>query len=419
MVDLIEMGKNAREAAYRLALASTRQKNLALHKMAETLELNAEHIMRANRLDLDDGRANGLSDALLDRLDLQKRLEAIATDVRKVAELPDPVGVEFDARTLDNGLKVSRRRTPIGVLGVIYEARPNVTVDVAALALKSGNAVILRGGSETFRSNMALVKALQGAMITSGFSPDVLQYIESTDRKYVAEMLRLRPYIDMIIPRGGNALHNFCVENSTIPVITGGIGICHLFVDESADVESALAIIHNAKTQRPSVCNALDTVLVHEKIAADFLPQVVAHLSPAGVCFKAEPKALAALNGKGNSTVEAAGPDDFDTEWLSLVLGLKVVSGLDEAMAHIRQHSTQHSDGILTEDTANIERFLNEVDSAAVFVNASTRFNDGAQLGLGAEIAVSTQRLHARGPMALEELTTYKWIVVGEGQGRP
>jgi len=418
MVDLIEMGKRAREAAHGLALATSQQKNLALHKMAEALELNADQILKANRLDLEDGRASGLSEALLDRLDLQKRLDGIAADVRKVASLPDPVGTEFDSRTLDNGLKVSRRRTPIGVLGVIYEARPNVTVDVAALALKSGNAVILRGGSETFRSNMALVRALQGALIVSGFSQDCFQYVESTDRQYVAEMLKLRPYIDMIIPRGGAALHTFCLENSAIPVITGGLGICHLYVDESADVESSLAIIHNAKTQRPSVCNALDTVLVNEKIAADFLPRVVDHLGRSGVCFKAEPRALAALAGKGNGSVEPAGPEDFDTEWMALVLGLKVVKGLDEAMNHIRQHSTQHSDGILTQNTANAERFLDEVDSAAVFVNASTRFNDGSALGLGAEIAVSTQRLHARGPMALEELTTYKWVIVGDGQIR-
>lgn len=420
MIDLHDMGKRARAAALQLARATTEQKNAALRAMADALEANAETILAANRLDLDDGRNNGLSAALLDRLDLQKRLGGIAADTHNVAELPDPVGQVFDAKVLDNGLKVSKRRVPIGVLGVIYEARPNVTVDVAALALKTGNAVILRGGSETFRSNMALVKVLRDAMTAHGFPADAFQYIESTDRKYVGEMLRLHQYIDMIIPRGGSSLHTFCRENSSIPVITGGIGICHLYVDETAEQDAALKIIHNAKTQRPSVCNALDTVLVNRQIAADFLPRVVEYLGKDGVMFKAESRALAAVNGRSNDDrVELAGPDDFDTEWLSLVLGLKVVDSLDEAIDHIRQHSTQHSDGILTQNMDAANRFLDEVDAAAVYVNASTRFTDGSALGLGAEIAVSTQRLHARGPMALEELTTYKWVIVGEGHVRP
>jgi glutamate-5-semialdehyde dehydrogenase len=336
-----------------------------------------------------------------------------------VADLPDPVGKEFDARTLDNGLKVSRRRVPIGVLGVIYEARPNVTVDVAALALKTGNAAILRGGKEVMRSNLELVRAISAGLETSGLPADAIQYIESTDRQYVADMLKLHQSIDMIIPRGGNALHNFCRENSTIPVITGGLGICHLYVDVTADFDAALAIIHNAKTQRPAVCNALDTLLVNHQVAADFLPRVVAHLGKDGVTFRADPKALAALGTMGEGKVQPAGPDDFDTEWMALILGLRVVDDLNDAMEHIRQHSTQHSDGILTRDMDNANRFLDEVDSAAVFVNASTRFNDGSALGLGAEIAVSTQKLHARGPMALEELTTYKWIVIGDGHVRP
>jgi glutamate-5-semialdehyde dehydrogenase len=257
-------------------------------------------------------------------------------------------------------------------------------------------------------------------MTAHGFPADAFQYIESTDRQYVAEMLRLHTCIDMIIPRGGAALHTFCRENSTIPVITGGIGICHLYVDASADLDAALRIIHNAKTQRPSVCNALDTLLVNTAVAADFLPRVVAHLGKDGVRFKAEDRALAALNGQtGGFLVEAAAEGDFDTEWMALVLGLKIVDDLDEAIAHIRQHSTQHSDGILTQTADHANRFLDEVDSAAVYVNASTRFTDGSALGLGAEIAVSTQRLHARGPMALEALTTYKWIIVGEGHVRP
>jgi glutamate-5-semialdehyde dehydrogenase len=432
MLDLTDMGRRAKSAAQQLARMTTAQKNRALLDIADALEANVDAILAANREDLADGRASGLSDALLDRLDLQKRLGGLAADVRHVADLPDPVGEVFDSATLDNGLKVSKRRTPIGVLGVIYEARPNVTVDVASLALKTSNAVILRGGSETLRTNTALVAALREALAKNGFPADAIQYIESTDRRYVAQMLKLHAYIDLIIPRGGNALHTFCRENSTIPVITGGIGICHLYVDESADLDDALAIIHNAKTQRPSVCNALDTVLVNQQIAVDFLPRVVEHLGKDGVRFKAEPRAYKilcedavdvraryALPLHGQYRINPAGPDDFDTEWLSLVLGLKVVDGLDEALEHIRQHSTQHSDGILTQNTDNANRFLDEVDSAAVFVNASTRFNDGSALGLGAEIAISTQKLHARGPMALKELTTYKWIIVGEGHVRP
>ncbi|MFO7321540.1 MAG: glutamate-5-semialdehyde dehydrogenase [Chloroflexota bacterium] len=418
MVDLLEMGKKAKEAARLLAQVTTEQKNATLHAIADSLEANRENILAANQADIDDGRANGLSEALLDRLDLRTRLSGVVADVRSVASLPDPVGRVFDERTLENGLKVSRRRTPIGVLGVIYEARPNVTVDVATLALKSGNAVILRGGKETLRTNTALVSAIQQALASCGLPADAVQFIESTDRRYVQEMLRLYQYIDMIIPRGGNALHQFCRENSMIPVITGGIGVCHLYVDASADLDKALPVIHNAKTQRPSVCNALDTLLVHQSIAATFLPRVVEHLGASDVTFRAEPRALAALNGAGGEAVQPAGPEDFDTEWLSLVLGLKVVDTLDEALEHIRLHSTQHSDGILTETPEHAERFLNEVDSAAVFVNASTRFNDGGALGLGAEIAVSTQKLHARGPMALEELTTYKWVVVGDGHVR-
>ncbi len=269
------------------------------------------------------------------------------------------------------------------------------------------------------RSNIALVKILRDTLESCGLPADAVQYIESTDRQYVGEMLKLYHYIDLIIPRGGNALHTFCRENSTIPVITGGIGICHLFVDESANLDDALAIIHNAKTQRPAVCNALDTALVHKNIAQKFLPRVVEHLGKDGVTFRAEPRALNALNGAGNGIVQAAGKDDFDTEWYALILGLKVIDNMDEAIEHIRQHSTQHSDGILTQNMDNANRFLDEVDSAAVYLNASTRFTDGSALGLGAEIAISTQKLHARGPMALEELTSYKWVIIGEGHVRP
>ncbi len=414
-VDLKAMGQRAKAAAFELSKASTEQKNTVLLTIADALEASAPAILEANRHDLADGKANGLSDALLDRLDLQKRLAGIAADVRNVAGLPDPVGRSYDERTLENGLKVSRRRTPIGVLGVIYEARPNVTIDIATLALKTSNAVILRGGKETLRSNLALVEVLRRCLSDAGLPEDSVQYIENTDRQYVGELLKLHDYVDMIIPRGGSKLHDFCRENSTIPVITGGLGVCHLYLAPTANLDDALKIIHNAKTQRPSVCNALDTLLVHHQVAADVLPRVVQYLGDDGVTFRADPRSMALLS---DSQVKPAGPDDFDTEWMALILGLKIVDSMDEAITHIRQHSTFHSDGILTQDMDEANRFLDEVDSAAVFVNASTRFNDGGALGLGAEVAVSTQKLHARGPMALEELTTYKWIVIGEGHIR-
>jgi glutamate-5-semialdehyde dehydrogenase len=419
MVNLVEMGQRAKVAARQLAQTPTAQKNATLHAIADALEAHREAILSANRTDLDAGRANGMTDALLDRLDLQKRLDGVIRDARSVANLPDPVGEVFDSATLDNGLRVSKRRTPLGVLGVIYEARPNVTVDVATLSLKTGNAVILRGGKETIHSNRALIAAIREALASCGLPADAVQFIDSPDRQYVMDMLKLHQYIDMIIPRGGNGLHTFCRENSTIPVITGGIGICHLYVDTTVDMEAALAIIHNAKTQRPSVCNALDTVLVNAEVADAFLPRLVEHLGASGVSFRAEPRALAALDGEGNGSVKKAGPEDFDTEWLSLVLGLKVVDTLDEAIDHIREHSTAHSDGILSQTPEHIERFLNEVDSAAVYANASTRFTDGSALGLGAEIAISTQKMHARGPMGLVELTTYKWVIIGNGHVRP
>jgi len=440
-LSLTSLGQRAKAASRLLARASTAQKNAALHAIADGLARSQVEILAANALDLADGQAAGLSPALLDRLMLdESRLAAIASDVRSVAALPDPVGQEFDGRVLPNGLRIARRRTPLGVLGVIYEARPNVTIDIASLSLKTGNAAILRGGKETLRSNLAMIAVIQAALEATGLPADAVLYIENTDRALITELLRLDAYVDMIIPRGGAALHTLCREQATVPVMTGGLGICHLFVDASADQAKAVEIIHNAKTQRPSVCNALDTVLVHREIAAGFLPRMAARLAGDGVELRADPTALLILErALASSTdrspitarlssepasqgyrfpVTPAGPDDFDQEWMRLVLGIKVVSGLDEAMDHIAQHSTAHSDGILTESHANAMRFVNEVDSAAVFVNASTRFNDGGQLGLGAEVAVSTQKLHARGPMGLQELTTYKWVVFGEGQVR-
>lgn len=415
-IDMRDMGQRAKAAARALVKASTAQKDAALAAIADALTARTPAILDANRADLADGRANGLSDALIDRLDLQKRLAGIISDLRAVIALPDPVGREYDQQTLENGLKISRRRVPVGVLGVIYEARPNVTVDVAGLALKTGNAAIMRGGKETLRSNLALVEAIQDGLTQSGLPADAIQYIASTDRKYVGEMLKMHQYIDMLIPRGGASLHEFCRENSTIPVIIGGIGICHVYLDPTGDADKALNIVVNAKTQRPSVCNSLDTLLVHQSRAGAFLPRVVETLGGMGVRFKAEPRALEIVGAMPD--VEPAGDDDFDTEWMSLVLGLKIVDDLDAAIEHINAHSQGHSDCIITADADSAARFLNEVDSSGVFVNASTRFNDGGQLGLGAEVAISTQKLHARGPMGLEELTTYKWIVIGDGQVR-
>lgn len=412
---MIEMGKRAKEAAFQLAAFTTAQKNAALLQIADALEANTESILEANRRDIAAAEANGTDPVWIrDRIDLERRMKGIIADVRHVAQLPDPVGQIFGENELETGIKIHKVRVPLGVLGVIYESRPNVTVDISTLALKTGNAVILRGGSDVLHSNLELVRILSEALVAAGFPADTMQYIASTDRRYVGEMLKMHQYIDMLIPRGGAGLHNFCRDNSTIPVIIGGMGIVHLYVDESADLEKALPLIHNAKTQRPAVCNALDTLLVHEKIAADFLPKVVDYLSPADVVFKAEEKAFFE-----HERVYKAGEGDFDTEWMGLTLGLKVVSGVDEAIDHIRQHSTFHSDGILSQNAEQAAYFLNRVDSAAVFWNASTRFNDGSALGLGAEVAISTQKLHARGPMALEELTTYKWVVQGDYVSRP
>ena len=410
-------GEAARRAARQLAVLDSDTKNRALQGIAEQLIARQDAVLEANARDVEAGRAAGLSEAMIDRLLITpQRLQAMARDVLAVMALPDPVGEVFDGTTLPNGLQVAKRRVPIGVIGVIYESRPNVTVDVSVLCLKSGNAVILRGGKEAFHTNVALTQAVVEACRAHNIPEGAVQIIESQDRALVLEMLRAHQYIDMIIPRGGAALHEFARQNATIPVITGGVGICHIYVDRTADLTKALPIIHNAKTQRPTVCNALDTLLVHQDIAATFLPQVADMLAAANVELRCEPRALAVL--EGHPAVRPASPEDFDTEFLSLVLAVKVVDGLDEALEHIHVHSTHHSDAILTEDYSAAMRFVNEVDSAAVYVNASTRFTDGGQFGLGAEVAISTQRLHARGPMGLRELTTYKWVIFGSGQVR-
>ena len=413
-IDLEAMGQAARQASRKLAGLSSTRKNEALHAIADALEARSAEVLAQNELDIADGRASGLSDALLDRLLLTpERIRGLADDTRKVAALPDPVGAELESRLLPNGLRLSRRRIPIGVLGVIYEARPNTTIDIAVLSLKTGNAVILRGGKETLRSNVALVSVIADALQAQGLPSEAIQYIGNPDRALVSQFLRMDAYVDMLIPRGGNSLHRLCREQSTIPVITGGIGICHYYVDITADQERGMDVIVNARTQRPSVCNALDTLLVNRQIAPEFLPKLARRMAECGVEMRATPDAMPFLTDQGG-TVIPAGPDDWDTEWMTLILGVKLVDSLEEAVAHIQEHSQDHSDGILTQDWNNAQRFVDAVNSSAVFVNASTRFNDGGQFGLGAEVAISTQKLHARGPMGLKELTTYKWIVLGD-----
>lgn len=416
---LQDMARGARKAGRHLAQISSQQKNELLLDIAELLSSHQAEILSANQKDVEDSRADGMPPHLIDRLILDgDRLISVSKDLQRVVDLKDPVGEVFEKFTTPSGLNVKKVRVPLGVIAVIYEARPNVTIDVAGLALKTGNAVILRGGSETIRTNRVLVQIIKNALQSAGLPEQAVHLIDSPDRALVSELLKMHHWIDMLIPRGGAGLHQYCRENSTIPVITGGIGICHLYVDKSADLDAALRVIQNAKVQRPSVCNALDTLLVHRAIADDFLPRVVRRLEEDGVAFRSDQTSARILKDFSQGLVRPAGPDDFDTEWLSLVLGLKVVENLDEAVDHITVHSTGHSDGILTQDDSNAESFVRLVDSACVYVNASTRFTDGSQLGLGAEVAISTQRLHARGPMALRELTTYKWVIKGNNHIR-
>jgi len=410
---LEEMGKAAKAASYQLAVLSTAQKNRVLMSIADRLEAQSADILAANEQDLADARRNGLSEALLDRLMLNPaRLKGIADDVRQVCHLADPVGVLMDGGVLDSGLRIERRRVPLGVVGVIYEARPNVTVDVASLCLKTGNAAILRGGKETYRTNGATVRVIQDALQEHGLPAGAVQAIESPDRELVNQLLKLDRYVDMLIPRGGAGLHKLCREQSTIPVITGGIGVCHIFVDRDMATDAALTVIVNAKKQRPSACNSVETLLVHSEIAATFLPALSERMQQEGIKLHADPRSLPLLL-QGPAEVSAVTEEQYRDEWLALDLNVRLVDDLDEAIAHIREYGTQHSDAILTRSIVNSGRFVNEVDSSAVYVNASTRFTDGGQFGLGAEVAVSTQKLHARGPMGLEALTTYKWVVFG------
>lgn len=419
MKTIIEMGKAAREASRFLMNASTNRKNEFLLKLAETLDTNRTAILAANQLDYDD--ATELTPAMRDRLLLNdSRIDGIIRDVRHVAELPDPVGECFDEMPHKDGLKIHKERTPLGVVAVIYESRPNVTIDSASLLVKSGNAAILRGGKETVRTNAALMNAVKEALTAVDFPEDCVQCILSPDRALVGELLSMDQYVDMLIPRGGAGLHEFCRKNSRIPVITGGIGVCHIFLDETADMFRSFDVIRNAKVQRPTVCNALETLLVHQNIADAAIPDLCEYLASDGVVMCADPRAMEILQRAHvrSEFFEEVRDEDYDKEWLSLRLNVKVVDDLAEAIAHIQEHGTGHSDSILTEDEDNANAFVAQINSAAVYVNCSTRFTDGSELGLGAEIAISTQPLHARGPMALRELTTYKWVIRGDYNSR-
>ncbi|WP_455012019.1 glutamate-5-semialdehyde dehydrogenase [Haemophilus parahaemolyticus] len=408
MTNVSQIAQQAKQASVALALFGQTAKNQALLTIADSLESRAAEILQANEKDIEFAKSQGISAAIIDRLLLsESRLKAIADDVRNVASLPDPVGQVIDGGVLASGLKIERQRVPLGVILTIYEARPNVTIDVASLCLKTGNAVILRGGKETKFTNAVLVEVVQNALEKAGLPKLAVQAITDPDRALLLELLKLDRYIDMVIPRGGAGLHQFCKENSTIPVIVGGIGVCHLFVEKTADQEKALDVIVNAKTQRPSTCNTLETLLVDRAIAAEFLPKLVAKMKEVGVTLHCD--ALQKADG-----IEPLDQDKLRQEWLSLDLSVVLVDGLDAAVAHIREYGSQHSESILTSDYKLARQFVTQVDAAAVYINASTRFTDGAQFGLGAEVAVSTQKLHARGPMGLEALTTYKWVCEGD-----
>ena len=417
--ELEAKGKAARKAARRLANLPGDVKNQALLNVADALKSRQEEILEANGKDYKAGENNGLTESLLDRLLLNpERLEGLASDIRNVAMLPDPVGETIDMRTMPNGMQVSRRRVPLGVIGAIYESRPNVTADISTLCLKSGNAVILRGGKEATHSNAALARLVKDCIAAAGVPEDAVQFIESTDRDMVGRMLKMKDTIDLIIPRGGQQLIRRVADEAAMPAITGGVGVCHTYVDRSASIDMAVNIAFNAKVQRPSVCNALDTLIVHSAIAPAYLPRIADEWAKAGVEMRCDRRSLSILGTVEGLRVVPVSNDDWGMEFLSLTAAVKIVDSLDEVMEHIEVYGSGHSEAIVTEDYSAAMRFLNEVDSSAVMVNASTRFNDGAQFGLGAEVAISTNKFHARGPMGLRELTSYKWVIMGAGHIR-
>ncbi|MDY5795858.1 MAG: glutamate-5-semialdehyde dehydrogenase [Fusobacterium gastrosuis] len=412
-----DMGKRAKEATKKLLLLDAKTKNNILLAIADELIVRKEEIKKANKVDLEKGKEVGLSFALLDRLELNdKRIEAMAQSLKEMAAFTDPIGEIITGWRHKNGISIEKKRVPLGVIGMIYESRPNVTIDSAGLALKSSNAIILRGSANAINSNIYLNKLFNEVGIKYGLPENSVQLIESTDRDLARQMITLNKYIDVIIPRGGKGLKQFIIENATIPVIETGAGVCHVYVDESAKIEIALKIIENAKTQRPSTCNSIETVLIHRNIAEKILPSLTDTLLAKKVELRYSEEALKIVADK--KEVKLATEEDFGAEYLDLILSLKLVANVDEAIEYINSHSTQHSDSIITESIDNAEKFLNEVDSAAVYLNASTRFSDGGEFGFGGEIGISTQKLHARGPMGIRELTTTKYVVRGNGQIR-
>ena len=413
MSRLTEMGQAAKEAAVVLARLSSNEKNNALKASADALEKNINEVLEANKKDVEAAVANGIKGAFIDRLTLtEKRVKEMADGLRSVAALDDPIGEVLYMKTLDNGLKIGQKRVPMGVIGIIFEARPNVTADAFGLCLKAGSATILRGGKEAFNSNTTIVNIFRNALEHIGLPKDCVQMVEDTSRETATEMMRLNGYIDVLIPRGGAGLIQSVVQNSTVPVIETGTGNCHTYVDKSADLDMAVRIVINAKTQRPGVCNACESLLVHEDIAETFIPMVVKALKNNNVEIRGD-KRFSEEDG-----VKHASEEDWGTEYNDLIISAKVVKNIDEAIDHIRKYSTGHSECIVTENYTNAQKFLDEVDAAAVYVNASTRFTDGGQFGFGAEIGISTQKLHARGPMGLKEITTTKYIIYGNGQIR-
>ena len=411
---ILDMGKKARAASYQLATLSADQKNNILRAMADGIVAAESEILEANAKDIAAGEANGLSKAMLDRLLLNsKRLQAIATAVREVADLPDPVGDVLSEWTRPNGLRIVKKRVPIGVIGIIFESRPNVTSDAASLCFKTGNATILRGGSEAIHSNRALAAAMQSGGAVCGLPENSIQLIPFTDRSSVEHMARMDQYLDLIIPRGGKGLIEKVVSTARMPVIKHYDGVCHVFVNDDADQEMAIGVIVNSKTQKPGVCNALETLLVHQDVASSFLPKLADALTSAKVEMRADESSLPHLPGAAPAV-----EDDWRAEYLDLILSIKTVSGLTEAISHINAYGSHHTDSIITKRESDAMRFMSEVDSAVVMWNASTRFNDGGEFGFGAEIGISTDKLHARGPMGLAELTSYKYLVFGSGQIR-
>ena len=418
--NLHALGQAAQKAARKLARLSTEDKNAVLMNLVDLLRSDQKDVLEANRADYEEAESEGLEESLLDRLLLTSdRLNGTADEIQRVAELPDPIGEVIETSSLPNGLTTSRRRVPLGVVGSIYESRPNVTIDIFGLCLKSGNACILRGGKETIRSNTALVRVLRKALTKAGVTTDVVQFVDNPDRVLVDAMLKMDGYIDLLVPRGGASLVKFVAENATMPAVTGGIGVCHTYVDRSADLEMAAEIVHNAKVRRPSICNALDTLLIHSEVAVNGLPIIAKALSASGVELRCDNRALTILGPHSSEVAIPANEDDWGREFLSLTAAVKVVDSFNDALEHIETYGSGHSEAIVTEDKSAATRFLDEVDAAAVYVNASTQFTDGGQFGLGAEVGISTQKFHARGPMGLKELTSYKWVVVGKGQVRP